>query len=1292
MNDVRRWAPFGRRIAALAVVGAAMALLPTAASAATWQGTDHISQGQTGGNGSLNAALTGASEDGSRVFVSTSEQLAATDTDAAQDIYMREGATTTHISQGQINGNGPNSVTFARASQNGSRVFFVTVEQLAATDTDGAPDVYMREGATTTQISQGQINGNGALLTTFASASQDGSRVFFSTNEQLAATDTDAAQDLYMREGATTTQISQGQINGNGAAAASFGGASQDGSRVFFLTGEQLAATDTDASTDLYMREGATTTQISQGQINGNGAFSASFLGASQNGSRVFFFTGEQLAATDTDSQPDIYMREGSTTTQITQGQIGGNGAFGPGFSGASQDGSRVFFPTSEQLAATDTDAAQDLYMREGATTTQISQGQINGNGAVAASFGGASQNGSRVFFVTNEQLAATDTDSVSDLYMREGSTTTQITQGQIGGNGAFGAGFAGASQDGSRVFFFTAEQLAATDTDAVHDIYVREGATTTQVTQGAVNGNGAIPISLVLSASSNADGSRFLFLTSEQLALSDTDVQTDVYQARIGSAPPASPTLSTSASANVTLGGQVSDTATLEGGQNPTGQITFKLFGPDDANCTGAAVFTDTKPVSGNGNYNSASFTPTTAGTYRWVADYSGDAGNSAVTGACNGAGENVVVAKKTPTLQTNASPDVTVGGQVSDTATLAAGHNATGQITFNLYGPNDAGCSGTAVFTAIVSVSGNADYNSTNHTPAQAGAYRWTADYSGDANNNPVSSACNAPGESVTVAKKTPTISTQASADTTIGGQISDTATIAAGFNPTGTVTFKAYGPDDANCSGAAAFTDTKPVSGNGNYPSANFTPTAVGTYRWIATYSGDANNHTAAGACNDAGESVLVAKKTPTLATTASADVEIGGQISDTATLASGQAPSGQITFIAYGPDDANCSGTAAFTDTKPVSGNGGYPSASFTPTQTGTYRWIATYSGDANNHAAAGSCNDAGESALVSKPKPGLSTLASADVSVGGQISDTATISGGLSPGGTITFRAYGPDDANCSGAAAFTDTKPVTGNGSYTSASFTPGSAGTYRWIASYSGDGQNGAVAGNCNDTGESVVVSAQTPTLQTQASADVTLGGQLSDTATIAGGAAPTGDITFNLYGPNDTNCAGAVAFTDTVTVNGNGSYPSANFTPTSPGTYRWTADYTGDINNVATSSPCNSPGESVTVSKATPTLEHERLGRCRDRRPDLRTRRRFPSARVPAARSPSPPTAPTTPTARARWRSPTPSRSPPTATTPPPTSPRPRPAPTAGSRPTQATPTTTRSRAPATTPASRS
>jgi len=103
---------------------------------------------------------------------------------------------------------------------------------------------------------------------------------------------------------------------------------------------------------------------------------------------------------------------------------------------------------------------------------------------------------------------------------------------------------------------------------------------------------------------------------------------------------------LATSASGSVAVGGQVRDTAVLSGGQSPTGSIVFSLFGPDDATCSAAAVFTSSAVVvSGNGSYDSPSFTPTAPGTYRWRASYSGDANNLALAGACNAANESVSV-----------------------------------------------------------------------------------------------------------------------------------------------------------------------------------------------------------------------------------------------------------------------------------------------------------------------------------------------------------------------------------------------------------------------------------------------------------------------------------------------------------------------------------------------------------------------------------------------------------------------------------------------------------------------
>ena len=101
---------------------------------------------------------------------------------------------------------------------------------------------------------------------------------------------------------------------------------------------------------------------------------------------------------------------------------------------------------------------------------------------------------------------------------------------------------------------------------------------------------------------------------------------------------------------------------------------------------------------------------------------------------------------------------------------------------------------------------------------------------------------------------------------------------------------------------------------------------------------------------------------------------------------------------------------------------------------------------------------------------------LTTQPSGGVTLGAPIADSATLRGGAKPvGGSITFTAFGPNDETCSATPAFTSSAvSVSGTGSYESPSFVPGTAGVYRWIASYNGDSNNEAVASNC---GEAVTV-----------------------------------------------------------------------------------------------------------------------------------------------------------------------------------------------------------------------
>jgi hypothetical protein len=645
--------------------------------------------------------------------------------------------------------------------------------------------------------------------------------------------------------------------------------------------------------------------------------------------------------------------------------------------------------------------------------------------------------------------------------------------------------------------------------------------------------------------------------------------------------------------------GQSISDTADLEGGIAPTGTITFRLYGPNDTDCSHDPIFTSDVPVSGNGPYTSKSFTPSSAGTYYWRVEYSGDTNNNGAGPTdCGLSSETTVIKPAQPTIVTEASQATEVGKEIFDRATLSGGADPTGTITFNVYGPDDIGCSGTPADTSTVAVSnGDGTYTSRSFTPSRPGTYRWVASYEGDANNTPATTHCNDPGEAVDVGHPMaqPALTTTPSAGGPAGSPIHDTAHLSGGDNPTGTITFELFGPDDSTCKAWAAPPSSVTVSGNGSYDSPMFTPTIAGTYRWVATYSGDQRNLGAGPTGCDA-ETVVLSKAAPALHTLAPPFAPVGRSVNDVASI-SGSDPRGTITFRLYGPNNPGCSAPPVFTTTRTVTGNGVYHSARYVPAQTGTYLWVATYSGDANNEPAATGCGDMGEKVVVRPVRSRLSTSASPPANLnkrarrlqaaGQSIYDSATLAG-FAPTGSITFRLYGPNDANCSGAAIFTSTIAVSGSGVYNSDRFTPSASGTYRWRATYSGD-TNNLPAGptGCRDPAEQVQVTLPAdPQLTTSASAAVTLGGAIHDTAHLSGGDNPTGTITFNLYGAGDTGCAGNPVFTSTVTVAGNNDYTSASFTPTSAGAYRWVASYSGDAaNHPAGPTACDDTAEAAVV-----------------------------------------------------------------------------------------------------------
>jgi hypothetical protein len=421
----------------------------------------------------------------------------------------------------------------------------------------------------------------------------------------------------------------------------------------------------------------------------------------------------------------------------------------------------------------------------------------------------------------------------------------------------------------------------------------------------------------------------------------------------------------------------------------------------------------------------------------------------------------------------------------------------------------------------------------------------------------------------------------------------KLTDSAMLSAGTHPSGTITFTLV------YNATTVDNETAMVHGNGTYttPTGYTLPTNVtvaGTYQWNASYSGDSANNPVSDT-NNAGERVVISVATPSISTAVGqTDVTLSGPtpptLTDSAMLSGGYHPSGSITFtLVYNSSIVD-------TESVTVHGNGTYTTPGYMPptdqsTVTGTYQWSASYSGDGNN-AIATDTSSTNEQEVVAIASPSISTTPDpTSVTLSGPtpptLTDSADLSGGFHPAGTITFTL------TYNSAVVDTEMATVHGNATYTTpAGYQPPTdqstvTGTYQWAASYSGD-PNNAGASDTDTTDEQAEIDSAVPTITTTPSTTSavlsTTPLTLTDSAVLAGGFHPAGTITFTLFD-------GAVLVdTETVNVHGNATYttPTGYAVATaaaSAGTYQWDASYSGDLNNMS-ASETNSPTEQTVVS----------------------------------------------------------------------------------------------------------
>jgi Tol biopolymer transport system component len=222
----------------------------------------------SGGGEDITASYAASSADGAHVFFTTAEGLLGTD-DGVNEIYeWTEGGPLRLVTSAPCTADC--GVTFDAVSADSEEVIFSTAAALSAEDEDDSEDIYRQSvsGGAPVLVSRGESAcracWNGEYDATFNKASADASQVVIGTTEGVLADDTDGEPDIYLRDlagGSTsliTTSPSYCPLR-KGSCGATFVGASADGRQVFFRTFERFTLEDGDNEADIYERSlGAT--------------------------------------------------------------------------------------------------------------------------------------------------------------------------------------------------------------------------------------------------------------------------------------------------------------------------------------------------------------------------------------------------------------------------------------------------------------------------------------------------------------------------------------------------------------------------------------------------------------------------------------------------------------------------------------------------------------------------------------------------------------------------------------------------------------------------------------------------------------------------------------------------------------------------------------------------------------------------------------------------------------------------------------------------------------------------
>lgn len=315
--------------------------------------------------------------------------------------------------------------------------------------------------ACTVQVdaSQGAGNSGGGH---FWTASANGSKVFFTDESRLTADSTATAgmPDLYeynVETGGMVDLTVAGTGAGEQAAVEGVVGASEDGGYVYFIASGSLAPGAIEGQPNLYLRHDGVTKFLTLDDDIPSG-IKRRTSEVAPDGHSVVFQSALSLTGYDKKGMTEVYVYETEDGGHLfcascsPSGEPPLPGSYLPVSDGnlhadqwVSEDGTRVFFNSTQSLVAEDTNGQQDVYEweRDGAGSCQGAEGCLyllsGGTSADSSWLLDASVSGDDAFVITRAQLAPQDQNEVFDVYDARVDGEQPLTPPQCSGSGCQG-------------------------------------------------------------------------------------------------------------------------------------------------------------------------------------------------------------------------------------------------------------------------------------------------------------------------------------------------------------------------------------------------------------------------------------------------------------------------------------------------------------------------------------------------------------------------------------------------------------------------------------------------------------------------------------------------------------------------------------------------------------------------------------------------------------------------------------------------------------------------------------